>query len=124
KRSSDPTPDHPYRARRTSGTADRTPTAPSADVPSVPSRTPATASPAAASRGDRRPTQAGIKRRNIARQRLQSRIRQHAYGAQRMIQSYPLLKIDIGEQLSRPLVRSPHHSPRPIPSSRASSPSP
>ncbi len=73
---------------------------------------------------DRRPTQPGIKRRKIARQRLQSRIRQHPYGAQRMIQSYPLLKIDIGEQLPRPLVRSPHRSPRRMPSSRESCPRP
>ena len=30
---------------------------------------------------------------------------------QRAIRSHPLLEINIGEQLSRPLVRSPHHSP-------------
>ena len=49
KTSSGPTPDHQRRARQTSGTANRTPAAPSAAAPSVPSRTPATASLAAAS---------------------------------------------------------------------------
>jgi len=40
----------------------------------------------------------------------ESRVRQRPYGAQRMVDPYPLLKIDIREQLPRLSVQSPHRS--------------
>src|SRR5439155_11361738 len=64
--------------------------------------------------GNRRPPQPGIERREIARQRRESRIRQSPDGAQRMVGPHPLLKINVRKQLPQTFVWSPHRSPRRI----------
>jgi hypothetical protein len=63
-------------------------------------------------RRDRRPPHAGVERRKIGRQGRQHRVGQRPDRPPRVILMHALLEIDIREKLPRPLVRSPHRSPR------------
>ncbi len=95
------------KARRTSGTRDRTRAAPSTDAPSGWCRTPATASPEQHLRRDRRPT---LRRPRRARRTpcsvLQRLVDDRTDRAQRMIRPNPRLHIDVGKELARATIRS------------------
>ena len=97
-------------------TGDRTPAAPSADAPSGSSRTAAGGSPAAAARGDRGSTLAGIEPGEVRVQRP-APFHQLPDQSQRMVPRDPHLNVHIGEQAPRPRVRSPHELP-PLPPHR------
>jgi hypothetical protein len=57
---------------------------------------------------DRWPTDPGIEHRKLARQRFQRLVHNRSDRSQRMVGANPLLQADVGEQLSRALVRASH----------------
>ena len=62
-------------------------------------------------RRDRRPPDRRIERREVTLQRRQRLVHDRPDRPQRMIRPNPRLKIDVAEQLARPLVPAAHHPP-------------
>ena len=60
-------------------------------------------------RRDRRPPDRRIQRRELPLQRRQRLVHDRPDRPQRMIRPHPRLKIDVAEQLARPIVAAAHH---------------
>jgi hypothetical protein len=101
-------PAHRRQARRNSGTGDQTPAAPSTAAPSARNKTPGAALRAEASRAE----SMADRSRNRAPQTRPTAFPMPRHNrsdrSQRMVGANSLLQTDIGEQLSRALVRASH----------------
>ena len=99
-------------ARDTTGmprrAAGRTRGAPSATAPNAPSRPPLQQHrPQELLRRDRRATDAGVERREVPLHRRQRLVHEQPDRPRRMIPAHPLFEINVAEQRSSSLVRSP-----------------